>query len=74
MWDLFSVSFLLYFIVLIWDYHRFNHIYVNQLEIICVGTVALANCHFILWSDIVVVFLVLFELATNNKYHKNVVA
>lgn len=52
--------FVLCFIVLISAYHKFDHI--NQLEIICVGTVALANCHLILWSDIVVVFLVLCSL------------
>jgi len=52
---------------LIWHYHHFNRIYVNQLEIICMGTVVLANCNFILWSDMVAVILAVFELAVNNK-------
>lgn len=47
---------------LVWHYQELNHINVNQLEIICVGTVALANCNFILWSGIVVVFLLVFEM------------
>lgn len=30
-------------------------------------TVVLANCNFILWSDTVVIFLVVFELAVSNN-------
>lgn len=45
----------LQFIMLIWQYCEFNCIYINQLEKIGVGAVALANCNFTLWSDILVV-------------------
>lgn len=66
-------QYILYFLfivlTIICQYSEFNCIYINQLEIICVGTVALANCKFILWSDILVVFIYVqsFIWAVNNQ-------
>lgn len=65
----YSLYFLFIVLTIIWQYSEFNCIYINQLEIICVGSVALANCKFILWSDILVVFIYIqsFIWAVNNQ-------